>query len=261
MYPKTFFANLKDGATPGTCFVIMPFAKEFTPTFKAIQRAVEGEHGFTCTRTDELRGGGHIIEDILNGIASSELIVADVTGRNANVYYELGIAHMSKAVDKVILLSQAVGEIPCDLRQFRHVIYKPGTTGLKVLSRALSEAVAAVSKPVHRIFVDERGRGYLGEKLMGKDHCLYEFRLIEGFAGHRAAKFRLEVIRHIMDKGHRKEIAFSGGMGLSLGERRPIHKLAWDIAFEQTPDGKTCFRIHESEPDPRTRSRARRTRT
>lgn len=248
MYPKTFFANRRDGATPGTCFVIMPFAKKFTPTFKAIQRAVEGKHGFTCTRTDELRGGGHIIEDILNGIASSELIVADVTGRNANVYYELGIAHMSKPVEKVILLSQAVNEIPFDLRQFRHVVYKPGTAGLNVLSRALSEAVTAVSRPVHRILVDQHGRGALGQKLMGKDHCLYEFRIEGGFGGHRSAKFHLEVIRHIMDKGHRKEIAYSGGMGLKLGERRRIHRLEWEIALEEDPDGKTCFRIHESQP-------------
>lgn len=261
MYPKTFFANYQDGATPGTCFVIMPFAKEFTPIFKTIQRAVKGEHGFTCTRTDELRGGGHIIEDILNGIAASELIVADVTGRNANVYYELGIAHMAKPVEKVILLSQAVNEIPFDLRQFRHIVYKPGSAGLNELSRALSEAVATVSKPVHRILVDLHGRGTLGEKLMGKDHCLYEFRIADSFVGHRAAKFQLEVIRHIMDKGHRKEIAYSEGMGLSLGERRPIHRLEWDIALEEAPNGKTCFRIYESQPEPSTKSRARHTRT
>src|SRR5688572_3200559 len=147
MYPKTFFATFRDEFTPGTCFVIMPFAKEFTPTFKAIQKAVETDFGFTCTRTDELLGGGHIIEDILKGIASSELIIADVTGRNANVYYELGIAHMSKPVEKVILLSQGVDDIPFDLRQFRHIVYKPGTAGLNALARALSEAVSAIGKP------------------------------------------------------------------------------------------------------------------
>jgi hypothetical protein len=261
MYPKTFFANRQDDTTPGTCFVIMPFAKEFTPTFRAIQRAVEGERGFTCTRTDELLGGGHIIEDILKGIASSELIVADVTGRNANVYYELGIAHMSKPVERVILLSQAVDEIPFDLRQFRHIVYRPGTAGLNALSRELSEAVAAVSKPVHRIFLDQDGKGSLREKLMGSDHCLYEFRIENSFAGHHAAKFLLKVIRHIMHKGHSQEIAFSQGMGLNLGERRPIYRLEWDIALEEAPDGKTCFRIYESQPDPPTRTRARRTRT
>lgn len=260
MYPKTFFSSYRQETTPGTCFVIMPFAKEFTPTFKAIQRAVEKDLGFTCTRTDELLGGGHIVEDILKGIASSELIVADVTGRNPNVYYELGIAHMAKPVEKVILLSQGVNEIPFDLRQFRHIVYKPGTAGLNALSRGLRDAVAAITKPVHRIFVDRTGKGSLSEKLMGSDHCLYEFRIEGGFAGHRAAKFELEVIRHIMDKGYKEEIAYSSGMGLNLGERRRIYPLEWDIALEEAPDGTTCFRIYEFEQDEKT-SPARRKRT
>jgi hypothetical protein len=244
MYPKAFFDQHAVKPVAGTCFVIMPFAKAFTPTFKAIQRSIEKNLGFLCTRTDELLGGGNIIEDILRGIASSELIVADVTGRNANVYYELGIAHMSKEVEKVILLSQDVYEIPFDLRQFRHIIYKPGIAGLNALSRRLGEAVSAISKPVHRIHVDEHGRGSLPEKLMGPDHCLYEFRIEDGFVGHRSAKFRIHVVRHIMDKGHRSEVAFSGGMGLMLGERRPIDS-GWEISLETAPNGETCYRIYE----------------
>ena len=185
MYPKTFFEQHQTEAIAGTCFVIMPFAKAFTPTFKAIQRSIETNLGFQCTRTDELLGGGHIIEDILRGIASSELIVADVTGKNANVYYELGIAHMSKPVEKVVLLSQNVDEIPFDLRQFRHIIYKPGTAGLNAMSRMLAQAVSAISEPAHRIYVGEDGRGNLPEKLMGPDHCLYEFRIKGEFTGHQ----------------------------------------------------------------------------
>ena len=261
MYPKTFFAKFEDEATPGTCFVIMPFAKEFTAAFKAIRKAVERDRGFTCTRTDELLGGGHIIEDILRGIASSELIVADVTGRNANVYYELGIAHMCKPVENVILLSQALDEIPFDLRHFRHIVYKPGAVGLGTLSRALSEVVSAIGKPVHRIFVDEEGRGTLNKKLMGRDHCLYEFRIEDGFPGHHAAKFQLKVIRHIMDKRRKEETAFFQGMGLMLGERRPIHPLEWDIALEEAPDGTTCYRIFESQSAAPSKAGARRKRT
>lgn len=247
MYPKTFFEQHRTGPTTGTCFVIMPFAKEFTPTFKAIQRSIEIDLGFQCTRTDELLGGGHIIEDILLGIASSELIVADVTGRNANVYYELGIAHMSKPVEKVVLLSQSADEIPFDLRQFRHIIYKTGISGLNAMSRMLAQAVAAICEPVHRIHVDEEGRGSLPDKLMGPDRCLYEFRIEGGFPGHQSAKFGLCVVRHIMEKRPRQEVALNRGMGLRLGERRPIssHLPGWDISLESAPNGRICFRIHE----------------
>lgn len=259
MYPKTFFENHRTEPTAGTCFVIMPFAKAFTPTFKAIQRSIEKDLGFQCTRTDELLGGGHIVEDILRGIASSELVVADVTGKNANVYYELGIAHMSKSMEKVILLSQSADEIPFDLRQFRHIIYKPGTAGLNAMSRTLAQAVSAISEPVHRIHVDEVGRGTLPEKLMGPDHCLYEFRIEGGFTGHQSVKFGLSVIRHIMERRPRQEVAFDGGMGLRLGERRPIcpDLPGWEISLETAPNGRRCFRIHEPGPTIKTAKRAR----
>src|SRR5436305_6777126 len=102
MYPKSYFSNLTVEPDPGTCFVVMPFSRDFDPVFQAIQKSIQSDLGFTCSRTDELLGGGHIIEDILKGIAMSELVVVDVTGKNPNVYYELGIAHMSKPVEKVI---------------------------------------------------------------------------------------------------------------------------------------------------------------
>ncbi len=74
----------------------MPFAAKFEPIFVAIKAALEADLGLACTRTKELLGGGNIIEDILRGIGESELVIVDVTGKNPNVFYELGIAHMSK---------------------------------------------------------------------------------------------------------------------------------------------------------------------
>src|SRR5215207_7194635 len=122
MYPKTFFAKER-AVRPGTCFIAMPFAREFDAVFNCIKKTLKSED-MTSIRTDELLGGGHIIEDILEGIATSEIVVADVTGRNPNVFYELGITHMCKEVDKVILLSQDVDAIPFDLRAFRHIVYR-----------------------------------------------------------------------------------------------------------------------------------------
>lgn len=243
MYPKDYFAKFKAKPEQGTCFVVMPFSRDFTPVFRIIQKSLEDDLGFKCTRTDELLGGGNIIEDILRGIASSELIVVDVTGRNPNVYYELGIAHMSKPVDKVVLLSRDIEAIPFDLRQYRHVVYARSPAGLRSLGKSLREAVASVSAPVHRILLDEHNTGLLPMKLMGGDHCLYEFRVRSAFAGFNAAKFNLEVTRHFMEDQPRSDIAYRGGMGLSMGERRQIGDLQWDIALERTPDKKSCFRI------------------
>ena len=66
MYPKDFFQGVIDQVVRGRCFVIMPFAQQFDPVFALIKRALEGpEVNVTCIRTDELHGGGHIMEDVL----------------------------------------------------------------------------------------------------------------------------------------------------------------------------------------------------
>lgn len=243
MYPKTFFDAGSPESRPGTCFVVMPFSRAFEPVFRLMKGVLEEELGLACTRTDELLGGGNIIEDILRELATSEMVLVDVTGRNPNVFYELGIAHMCKPVEKVLLLSQEVDSIPFDLRPFRHIVYKATPRGLQALARDLREAVGAVGERIHRIFLDGNNRGTLPERLMGPDHCLYEFQVDGGFSGFEAAKFSLKVMRHFMTTKPQAESAYNGGFGLKLGEVRPIPGVPWSIALEKSPRGPMCLRI------------------
>ena len=65
----------------------------------------------------------------------ADLIVADLTGQNANVFYEMGFAH---ALNKdTILLTQTIGDVPFDLRQRRLVEYAPDKAGQRALRRAI----------------------------------------------------------------------------------------------------------------------------
>jgi len=219
----------------------MPFAQKFDPVYRTITEVLEGELHLTCTRTDELLGGGHIIEDILRGIGECEIVVVDVTGRNPNVFYELGIAHMCKDVDKVILLSQEVDSIPFDLRQFRHIIYRPTLVGLRALRTSLKEAAIAVGQRVHRIVLDDSGRGSLLDRLMGKDHCLYQFEVLESAVGYNAAKLLLQVTRHVI--GQPQKVVFKKGIGLTLGELRQIPETEWAVSLERFAGEKPWFRI------------------
>lgn len=247
MYPKAFFDASEVMPESGKCFLVMPFAKEFDTVYRFLKRVLEGDLGLTCVRTDELLGGGNIIEDILRELASSELVVVDVTGKNPNVFYELGIAHMCKPVEKVILLSQEIESIPFDLRPFRHIVYRASPQGLRAMSTALREAVGAVSEKVHRIILDRHHRGVLQEKLMGKDRCLYGFEVNGGFDGHNSAKIFLAVTRYVMGKKMQATPIFTGGMGLQLGEREPIPDTEWTISFERVIDAGPCFRILHNE--------------
>ena len=110
-------------------FVCMPFAETFVDVYEAgIKPAVE-ECGFKCVRADEIEHNEGILEVIYDQIKSAHIVVADMTGRNPNVYYEVGYAH---ALGKdVVLLTQRADELPIDLRGFNHIVYEGRITLLK----------------------------------------------------------------------------------------------------------------------------------
>lgn len=248
MYPKTYFENTKIKPKAGTCFIAMPFSSEFDTIFSSIQEALEGPRlNYSYTRTDELIGGGHIIEDILRGIGESEFVIVDVTGQNPNVFYELGIAHMVKNVDKVILLSQESASIPFDLRVFRHIIYQKTNDGLRKLSESLEKAICSVADKVHQFQVDSNCIGNLGYKLLGNDRFLYGFELDGGGFGYDAAKFMLRVFQYTAK--NESKIVFNQEFGLSLGELRDIPTTEWSISLEKITENGAIFRIHGKHLD------------
>lgn len=120
-HPHDFFRVKHLGIIPGTCFVLMPFAPEFKIVFDTIEEALVGL--MTCTRADDLKLAQPILERILRGISQAELIIADVTGRNANVFYELGLAHTQ--TKNVLLLTRNINDVPFDLRGFFCHQYEP----------------------------------------------------------------------------------------------------------------------------------------
>src|SRR4030095_15107755 len=106
MHPKDFFEN-PPLVSAGHCFVVIPFADEFEVVFSAIESALRSEAlGFDCRRAKEVVGGGHVMTDVLQDMAVAEVVIADLTGKNANVFYELGIAHTVKNAGSVLLLTQ-----------------------------------------------------------------------------------------------------------------------------------------------------------
>ena len=77
--------------------------------------------------------------EVLSGIASAEVVVADMSQKNPNVFYEVGIAHSFK--ENVILLTQDTTDIPFDLRHLQHIQYEATESGLTTLTAKLKEAI------------------------------------------------------------------------------------------------------------------------
>lgn len=105
----------------GFIFVLMPFSNDFDDVYKYGIKQTANELGFYCERVDEQNFKGSILSQIYNQINKADVIIADLSTKNPNVYYEIGYAH---AKDKhVILLTNSAEDIPFDLKHYPHIIY------------------------------------------------------------------------------------------------------------------------------------------
>lgn len=141
IYPKTYFESANERIDYGTCFVIMPFGPTYDEVYREVLTECLEESGFAVTRSDELYGSKPIMEDILERIDSAEVIIADLTQKNPNVFYELGITHTRKENNNVIMITQSLDDVPFDLRPFRVIIYEPTISGAKILRSQLSKTL------------------------------------------------------------------------------------------------------------------------
>src|SRR3990167_4710279 len=112
---------MRKNMTQKTAFVLMPFKEDLKEVYDFLISDSLSQAGYKPTRADDIKSQSNILEDIIQSIAHSDLIVADLTGANANVYYELGIAHALQR--KVILMTQEISELPFDLRSYRVISY------------------------------------------------------------------------------------------------------------------------------------------
>ena len=137
-YPRFFRVEQWPLPNLGHVAVMMPFAAEFNDVYEAIKAACR-----TCRiealRVDEIYKTTKIMDDVFAAIAQSRLVICDLTGRNANVLYESGLAHALNC--DVILVTQAIEDVPFDLRQFRVIKYLSNQEGLSKLTTDLERTI------------------------------------------------------------------------------------------------------------------------
>ncbi len=110
-------------------FVLMPFETDFADIYKLGIQAAATECGVVAERVDEQTFSETILERIYRQIDNADFIIADMTGRNPNVFYEVGYAHARGKL--CTLLTQSADDIPFDLRHHRHIIYNGSIQTLK----------------------------------------------------------------------------------------------------------------------------------
>lgn len=133
------------------CFIIMPVSQtksctedEWTGIFEhMIKSAVTGSRlGFDCERAKPLAGA--FIRDILEGLNRADVVIADLSDRNPNVCYELGIRHTLKK--RTILIAQNIEDVPSDLRSYWVITYKKDLTGADRFKRRVREILREMQK-------------------------------------------------------------------------------------------------------------------
>src|ERR1039458_8376835 len=122
------------------CFVLMPFGRkqdgngrliDYDPAYEQITARAGGAAGLEPIRADEEQVGGTIHKPMYERLMLCEFAVADVTGANPNVYYELGIRHAVRPCSTVILFAEGTS-LPFDIALLRGIPYRLDASGKPV---------------------------------------------------------------------------------------------------------------------------------
>lgn len=103
-------------------FVIVPFSEEMLDVFILGIRWAASQLEVAAKRADDLEHNGEIIDEIRKAIAEYDAVVADTSGANPNVCYEVGFAHALKK--PTILICRKGTKLPFDLQGTNHLMYE-----------------------------------------------------------------------------------------------------------------------------------------
>lgn len=139
-----------------TCFVVMPFAEPHGTYYDKIYKSAIEKVGLRPVRADtDIFGAGKIMDQVWRGINGSKVLVAELTTRNPNVFYELGLAHALRK--PVVLVSSNENDVPFDLHHIRVIYYDVNDPfwGKKLIEKVAENILSAIKNPEEAIFKSE----------------------------------------------------------------------------------------------------------
>lgn len=139
--PNVFTISEVEHIEPSLISVMMPFDMVFNAVHEKLKEVTSGLNLY-CRRADDIWENPAIIQDVVSLIDHSKAVICDCTGRNPNVFYEIGIAHTLGR--ETILVTQNEHDIPFDLRHLRYVKYLNNNEGLQALGEAVSSRLRTI---------------------------------------------------------------------------------------------------------------------
>ena len=126
----------------------MPFAENLRPVYENLLKKVAETLNLSIARADDFFSQHSIMLEVWSAINHASIIIADCTGKNPNVFYEIGIAH---AIGKpVILIAQNQDDVPSDLRHIRYIQYNNTKPGMMKLENDITKTTVEIIKDMGR---------------------------------------------------------------------------------------------------------------
>ncbi|MFA9413325.1 hypothetical protein ACERC8_01560 [Streptococcus sp. E29BA] len=134
-----------------TCFIVCPIGEENSNTrkrsdtvLKHIISPVCQQFGYDVIRVDKLSSVDRIDQTIINYLETAELVIADMTSHNANVFYEFGYRQATKL--PLIPIIEESETIPFDVATLRAIKYVTNDLDkVEVVKQRLAETVELLS--------------------------------------------------------------------------------------------------------------------
>ena len=136
------FENVEWSGGRPRAFVVMQFTEPFDSLYAEVIRPVCEELRFDAYRADDVFRPGLILQDIIAGLVESDVIIAEITPTNANVFYELGYAHARNT--PTVLLARRNGTLPFDISGHRVIFYDDSIRGKPEVETALRKHLSSI---------------------------------------------------------------------------------------------------------------------
>jgi hypothetical protein len=191
-------------AAPETCFTVMPFGGWFDDYYESIYKPAIERAGLRACRADDLYRPSTIVTDIWTYTKSAKLILADLSGKNPNVFYELGLAHA--LAKPAILVTESMDDVPFDLRALRVLQYDKnqprwGEQLQEKITASIKEVVASPLQAVRLSSLCAMKRSSRRLRNRRRPSSSYVMRLTSCVTRSRMFE-RSELARSLMRRGH-----------------------------------------------------------
>lgn len=155
-------------------FMVMPFSDDIVrQAYEHCIKPIFKEKGIEIRKADEIFSTNPVYDDIVQEIQRAQIIVVDISGKNPNVFYELGIAHTLKQNQTIILTHDEYKGMPFDIAHFRIIHYDNTIEGSTRLKDTISHTIDFIMTDYNTLYKEEFQTVMNTLSYAGKDGDLY----------------------------------------------------------------------------------------